>query len=236
MLLGPRPLATLVSPKNGLTWGSAGAPTISSQNQLTIPQGDWTNTTDAGNSQIGFVIPNQATPGTNATVQVTTLFNGKAMVSNTATLSINYAPPAISSLMPSVGVAPGDTIVIRGSNFGEASGGYITFNDNGLNWGSSGAPASSKSLQSNSWSPTQISFVVPANQTQPGSTATVTVTTASGASNLEQLSLGVGVTGISPSVGLVPMLGNASGTQVTISLFPATGRGTANRTRGLLHR
>ncbi|MDA8392455.1 MAG: hypothetical protein M0Z87_06570 [Actinomycetota bacterium] len=77
-------------------------------------------------------------------------------------------------------------MTINGSGFGATQGsGYVKFSDNGTNWG---APGDAATFHVNSWSNTSVTFTVPTgsgtNNTQwtvtPGTTATVTVTNASG--------------------------------------------------------
>jgi hypothetical protein len=88
-------------------------------------------------------------------------------------------------------------VTVTGTNFGATQGsGYITFGDGGTNWG---APPDLATFSLGSWSDDKITFTVPSPsgtgdewQVDPGSTATVTVTTANGTSNTATLAIGSG--------------------------------------------
>ncbi|HWD70279.1 MAG TPA: IPT/TIG domain-containing protein, partial [Solirubrobacteraceae bacterium] len=92
----------------------------------------------------------------------------------TSTSALNS--PVASSASPSTAAA-GTQVTINGSGFGSSQGsGYVEFSDNGSNWGGSGETP----LQIDSWSDSAVTFTVPAT-VSPGSPASVTVITGSGA-------------------------------------------------------
>ena len=104
----------------------------------------------------------------------------------TATASAQQIPtPVITSVTPSTASA-GQTVTVTGANFGAEQGdSYLTFSDDGTNWG---APPDSAAFTLDSWSDNQITFTVPEPSgtngvwaVVPGSTATITVTTTNGA-------------------------------------------------------
>lgn len=104
--------------------------------------------------------------------------------------------PAITSVSPSTASA-GQVVTVSGVNFGASQGpGYITFSDDGTNWG---APPDEATFSLDSWSDDQITFTVPSPSGSggewhvvPGSTATITVTTANGTSSAASLTIGSG--------------------------------------------
>ena len=93
----------------------------------------------------------------------------------------------VNSLDPSTAGA-GDTVTIHGSGFGATQGsGYVAFTDDGINWG---RPGNSASFTVTSWSDTAITFTVPQPSgpggvwhVSPGTAASVSVTTAGGATS-----------------------------------------------------
>jgi len=95
------------------------------------------------------------------------------------------SPPVAASVSPATAGA-GQQVTITGSGFGSSQGsGYVTFSDNGTNWG---APGNLATFQIDSWSDTAISFTVPtpsgANgqwHVAPGTPAMVTVHNSAGA-------------------------------------------------------
>jgi hypothetical protein len=113
------------------------------------------------------------------------------------TVSAQQTPtPAITAVSPAT--APvGQVVTVTGVNFGATQGSnYITFSDDGTNWG---APPDEATFSLDSWSDNQITFTIPSPsgsgdqwQVVPGSTATVTVTTANGTSNTGTLTIGSG--------------------------------------------
>jgi Glycosyl hydrolases family 31 TIM-barrel domain/Glycosyl hydrolase family 31 C-terminal domain/Domain of unknown function (DUF5110)/NPCBM-associated, NEW3 domain of alpha-galactosidase/IPT/TIG domain len=106
------------------------------------------------------------------------------------------ATPVITSVSPATASA-GQVVTVSGVNFGASQGSsYVTFSDAGTNWG---APPDLATFSLDSWSDNQITFTIPAPSGSggqwhvvPGSTATVTVTTADGASNTATLTIGSG--------------------------------------------
>jgi Glycosyl hydrolases family 31/Domain of unknown function (DUF5110)/NPCBM-associated, NEW3 domain of alpha-galactosidase/Carbohydrate binding module (family 35)/IPT/TIG domain len=111
------------------------------------------------------------------------------------TLTAQQEPvPTITSVSPSTASA-GQVVTVTGANFGATQGeSYITFSDDGTNWG---APPDLATFSLDSWSDNEITFTVPSPSgtggewhVVPGSTATVTVTTANGTSNAGQVTIG----------------------------------------------
>ena len=104
--------------------------------------------------------------------------------------------PDITSVSPTTASA-GDQVTINGLNFGATQGeSYITFSDDGTNWG---APPDLATFDLDSWSDNQITFTVPTPsgpgnewQVVPGTTATVTVTTVNGTSSTANVNIGSG--------------------------------------------
>jgi hypothetical protein len=103
--------------------------------------------------------------------------------------------PAITSVAPSTASA-GQTVTVTGTNFGTGQdGSYLTFSDDGTNWG---APPDAATFTIDSWSENQITFTVPEPSgtngvwaVVPGSTATITVTSPDGvASNTGSVAIG----------------------------------------------
>jgi hypothetical protein len=114
-----------------------------------------------------------------------------------ATVTATQTPvPAITSVSPATASA-GQVVTVTGANFGASQGtGYITFSDDGTNWG---APPDLATFTVDSWSDDKITFTVPSPSgtggvwhVDPGSTATITVTTANGTSNTATLAIGSG--------------------------------------------
>jgi hypothetical protein len=103
--------------------------------------------------------------------------------------------PAITSVSPSTASA-GQVVTVTGTGFGaKQDGSYLTFSDEGTNWG---APPDAATFSIDSWSDTQITFTVPQPSGDngvwhvvPGSTATITVTSPLGTvSNTATLTIG----------------------------------------------
>jgi len=102
--------------------------------------------------------------------------------------------PTITSVSPST-ASPGQVVTVTGVNFGATQGeSYITFSDDGTNWG---APPDVATFSLDSWSDDTITFTIPSPSgpggeyyVVPGSTATVTVTTADGSSSAGQVTIG----------------------------------------------
>ncbi|MGH3422971.1 MAG: IPT/TIG domain-containing protein, partial [Streptosporangiaceae bacterium] len=111
------------------------------------------------------------------------------------TLTARQEPvPAITSVSPST-ASTSQVVTVTGVNFGATQGeSYITFSDDGTNWG---APPDLATFSLDSWNDTAITFTVPSPSgtggewhVVPGSTATVTVTTADGTSNTANVTIG----------------------------------------------
>jgi hypothetical protein len=120
-----------------------------------------------------------------------------AATGSPATVTAEQTPvPEIASVSPATASA-GQVVTVTGTNFGATQGsGYITFGDDGTNWG---APPDLATFSLGSWSDDKITFTVPSPSgtgdewhVDPGSTATVTVTTANGTSNTATLAIGSG--------------------------------------------
>ncbi len=191
---------------NGVNWGAPG-------DMATFKVDSWSN------SQITFTVPTPSgangewavTPGTTATIKVT---NSSGTTSNSMSTAINSV--SIGSLTPP-NAAAGQQVTIKGMGFGSSQGdGYVTFSDNGVNWG---APGDMATFKVDSWSNSQITFTVPTPSgangqwaVMPGTTATIQVVTNGGeSSNVESLPISVfGITSISPSSA-------SAGTKVTVS-------------------
>jgi hypothetical protein len=95
--------------------------------------------------------------------------------------------PVITFSSPATPAA-GQQVTVTGSGFGAAQGSsYLTFSDNGTNWG---APPDQASFTIDSWSDSAVTFTVPQPSgtngqwaVTPGTTAHITVTTSAGTSN-----------------------------------------------------
>ena len=119
---------------------------------------------------------------------------------DTGAINLNYitvdnipSAPTITAISASSASA-GQQVTLTGTNFGaKQAGRYVTFNDNGINWG---APVDLALFTIDSWSNTSITFTVPEPSgpsdewaVASGTTASVTVTTSGGTSN--SVSLGI---------------------------------------------
>jgi alpha-glucosidase (family GH31 glycosyl hydrolase) len=111
------------------------------------------------------------------------------------TVSAQQQPtPYITTISPST-ASVGQVVTVTGANFGATQGeSYLTFSDEGTNWG---APPDVATFSLDSWSDNTITFTIPAPSGSsdqyyvvPSSTATVTVTTASGVSNTGDVTIG----------------------------------------------
>jgi glucan 1,6-alpha-isomaltosidase len=120
--------------------------------------------------------------------------------SDTGAVNLNYitvnnipSAPTISSISAS-SAAAGQKVTITGTNFGASQAGrYVTFGDNGINWG---GPVDLALFTIDSWSNTSITFTVPepsgpSNEwaVASGTTASVSVTTSGGTSNSVTLAI-----------------------------------------------
>jgi hypothetical protein len=124
---------------------------------------------------------------TGSTATVTQLGGTPVQLAEPATPLITFASPATASA--------GQQVTVTGSGFGAAQGSsYLTFSDNGTNWG---APSDLASFTVDSWSDSAITFTVPQPSgtngqwaVTPGTTAAITVTTAAGTSGTTGVTIG----------------------------------------------
>jgi predicted alpha-1,6-mannanase (GH76 family) len=115
----------------------------------------------------------------------------------------------ISAVSPGTNGVAGEQITVSGTGFGSTQGsGYLAFSDAGTNWG---APGNAATFTVDSWSPTAVTFTVPAPSgsngawaVAPGTTASITVTNASGqqsnTASLDIAATGPIVAGVSSSL------------------------------------
>jgi hypothetical protein len=105
------------------------------------------------------------------------------------------ATPVITSVAPGTASA-GQEVTVTGVDFGATQGSsFLKFSDQGTNWG---APGDLATFKIDSWSDTSITFTVPTPSgtngvwhVVPGTTATITVTTANGqTSNTANVNIG----------------------------------------------
>jgi alpha-glucosidase (family GH31 glycosyl hydrolase) len=117
---------------------------------------------------------------TGSTATVTQLGGAPVQRAEPTTPLVTFASPATA--------AAGQQVTVTGSGFGATQGsGYLTFSDDGTNWG---APSDLASFTVDSWSDSAITVTVPTPSgtngqwaVTPGTTADITVTTAAGSSN-----------------------------------------------------
>jgi hypothetical protein len=106
------------------------------------------------------------------------------------TVTAGQNPTPVITSVPGGSVSAGQQVTVTGLNFGATQGdSYLTFSDDGTNWG---APADTATFKIDSWSAGSVTFTIPSPSPStsggvtwhvfPGSTASVTVTTADGAS------------------------------------------------------
>jgi alpha-glucosidase (family GH31 glycosyl hydrolase) len=131
-----------------------------------------------------------------ATMSATATYTDAA-TGRPVTLTAQQLPtPAITSVSPSTASA-GQVVTVTGVNFGAVQGSsYLTFSDAGTNWG---APPDLATFSLGGWSDNKITFTVPSPSgtngewhVVPGSTATITVTTPDGTSNVGTLTISSG--------------------------------------------
>ncbi|MCL5671676.1 MAG: IPT/TIG domain-containing protein [Acidobacteria bacterium] len=153
----------------GVNWGAPG-------DQAAFQVLSWSDT------QITFMVPEPSGPGNQWAIQpdstaTITVTNSAGVTSAPSYLAVTVAP-VINSLSASQ-APPGEVITINGAFFGAAQGaGYVRCQDNNID---SGAPQDSGGVQINSWSDSQITFVVPqGSSTTIGTTATITVANSPG--------------------------------------------------------
>jgi predicted alpha-1,2-mannosidase len=110
--------------------------------------------------------------------------NGQEHIFSIGTSTTAPTGPVVSSLSATTAAA-GQQVTINGSGFGASQGsGYVSFSDNGTNWG---APGNSATFTIDSWSDTAITFTVPTPsgtngrfRVWPGTPASVTVVDSAG--------------------------------------------------------
>jgi hypothetical protein len=141
--------------------------------------------------------PSSGTGQTQAATLSATAKYTDAATGQPVTLTTQQQPtPTITSVSPSTASA-GQVVTVSGVNFGATqASSYITFSDDGTNWG---APPDTATFSLDSWSDDQITFTIPSPSGSggqwhvvPGSTATVTVTTSNGTSSAAPLTIGSG--------------------------------------------
>jgi len=97
-------------------------------------------------------------------------------------VSTNLVPPFIQTVTPNP-VTPGDSVTLTGTNLGapDTSGDWVTFTDNGYQWGSGSGSGSDNTLVTtpSAWTATSLTFQVPASapSTSGRQYATISVTT-----------------------------------------------------------
>jgi hypothetical protein len=157
-------------------------PTSVQINGQTAAASQWTynSSTDTLQVPLGAV-------ATTASLTVTQVGGSPVQLSEPSTPRITFASPAKA--------AAGQQVTVTGSGFGASQGSsYLTFSDNGTNWG---APSDLASFTVDSWSDSAITFTVPQPSgtngewaVTPGTTADITVTTAVGTSNTTGVAIG----------------------------------------------
>jgi hypothetical protein len=159
------------------------APTLGSGSSLTASWAVTAPSSGAGQTEAATL---------SATAHYTDAATGQPV-----TLATQQEPtPAITSVSPTT-ASVGQVVTVTGVNFGATQGSsYITFSDDGTNWG---APPDLATFSLDSWSDNEITFTIPSPsgaggewQVVPGSTATITVTSADGTSNVATLTIGSG--------------------------------------------
>ncbi|HWG26515.1 TIM-barrel domain-containing protein [Actinospica sp.] len=157
-------------------------PTSVQINGQTIATSQWTYNaaTDTLQVAVGAV-------STTASLTVTQVGGSPVQLAEPSTPRITFASPSSA--------AAGKQVTITGSGFGASQGSsYLTFSDNGTNWG---APGDAASFTINSWSDSAVTFTVPQPSgtngqwaVTPNTSATVSVTTGGGTSNTTTTAIG----------------------------------------------
>jgi hypothetical protein len=200
----PSPTITSVSPATVAAGGAAFTLTINGTNFTSASTSAWgataLATTYVSATQLTAAVPASliATAGT-AYVQV--YVSGGPGYSNSAIITINPAPPTISSLSPSSGTAGGAgfMLTITGNVFTTASA---------VMWGTT-------PLDTVYVSPTQLSASVPASLIQFSGTGSITVTTAAGTSAPATFTINPALPAIS---GLTPGVTTAGSAGFTLTI------------------
>jgi hypothetical protein len=159
------------------------APSLAAGASLTASWSVTAPATPAGQPQVGTL---------SATASYTDDATGTPVTQTTQ----QQATPVITSVSPAT-ASEGQVVTVNGVNFGASQGSsYITFSDAGTNWG---APPDQATFTVDSWGDNQLTFTIPSPSGSggqwhvvPGSTATVTVTTADGTSSTATLTIGSG--------------------------------------------
>jgi len=136
--------------------------------------------------------------GTGSSLTLTQTGGTPVQLSEPTTPLITFAAPATA--------AAGQQVTVTGSGFGASQGsGYLTFSDNGTNWG---APGDAAAFTIDSWSDSAVTFTVPQPSggsgqwaVTPGSTASVSVTTGAGTSNTTTSTIGSTTPAQGPATG-----------------------------------
>ena len=158
------------------------APSSVQINGQTLTASQWTYNTSAHTLQVPL-----GAVATTSSLTVTQVGGSPVQLSEPSTPAITFASPSSA--------AAGQQVTVTGSGFGASQGSsYLTFSDDGTNWG---APGDAASFTVDSWSDSAVTFTVPnpsgsSDQwaVTPGSSATVSVTTSAGTSNTATTSIG----------------------------------------------
>lgn len=162
------------------------APGVAAGSSLTV---SWSVTAPSGSESAGSSSGKEA-----ATLSGTASYTDDATGARVTDTARQVPVPSITSLSPATASA-GQVVTVRGANFGATRGSsYVIFSDDGTNWG---APPDQAAFTMDSWSDDQVTFTVPSPSGSggqwhvvPGSTATVTVTTANGTSRAATVVIG----------------------------------------------
>jgi hypothetical protein len=153
-------------------------------NGQTIAASQWSYNTASDTLQVPL-----GAVATTAGVTVTQIGGSPVQRSEPGSPTVTFSSP------PSA--AAGQQVTITGSGFGASQGSsYLTFSDDGTNWG---APGDQATFTVDSWSDSAVTFTVPQPSgtngewaVTPGSTATASVTTSAGTSNTASTAIGSG--------------------------------------------
>jgi hypothetical protein len=124
---------------------------------------------------------------TGSTATVTQVGGTPVQLAEPTTPTITFSSPATA--------AAGQEVTVTGSGFGASQGSsYLTFSDNGTNWG---APGDQATFTIDSWADGAITFTVPSASgtngewaVTPGTTANISVTTSAGTSGTTTVAIG----------------------------------------------
>jgi hypothetical protein len=169
------------------------APSSVQINGQTIAASQWTYNAATHTLQVPL-----GAVSTTASLTVTQVGGAPVQLSEPSNAVITFDSPATA--------AAGQQVTITGSGFGASQGSsYLTFSDNGTNWG---APGDLATFAVNSWSDSAITFTVPAPSgtnnewaVTPGSTATVSVSTGAGTSNTATTAIQSGTAPVGQATG-----------------------------------